>query len=414
MSSTTQRPSSPTTTKRAGIDPRIFLLSMGMFALGTDAFVIAGVLPTIAGETGVSEGVAGQLVTVFSLTYALGAPFLAALISRLPRNRALLGALMLFGLANVGSALAPTFFLLMLTRVLTGIFAATFAPLAYATATSLAPAEKRGQALSLVLIGLTVATIIGTPLGTWVGEHFGWRFSFVLIAVLATVAFLSLLLVGLPRAEAMPRLSIAARLAPMTQPRLVLALVPAFIWNIGIYMVYTYIAPLLQSNLHIADISGLLILYGLGTTLATLAAGRVVDRFGHNPPLILALVVLILAQFALPWATTSLLGTLPILLVLGMGAGIAFTPQQHRMLTLAPEHLNVILALNNSIFYLGIASGSALGGWALRGISVIHLPWLGAACLLLSLIPFAFSIRSVRNMPVRVSDRQEKVPVIPE
>ncbi|GHO72725.1 hypothetical protein KSD_04960 [Ktedonobacter sp. SOSP1-85] len=211
-----------------GIDWRILLLALGMFALGTDAFVVAGVLPVIAGEMHVTEGLAGQLVTVFSLTYGLGAPVLAAVTSRWSRNRMLLLSLGAFCLANIGSALAPTFSLLLLTRFLAGCCAATFAPLAYTTGTSLAPAEKRGQALALVVLGLTVATVFGSPLGTWVGEHFGWRLSFGLVAALAGIAFLALLIRDLPKTASTPALSLKARLAPIAEPQLLLALAPHY------------------------------------------------------------------------------------------------------------------------------------------------------------------------------------------
>jgi DHA1 family inner membrane transport protein len=110
------------------MNPRIILLALGMFALGTDAFIVAGVLPVIAQETGVTEGLVGQLITVFALTYGLGAPVLAALTAHWPRHRVLMGALGLLGLANLASALSPSFPLLMLTRILAGCFAATYTP----------------------------------------------------------------------------------------------------------------------------------------------------------------------------------------------------------------------------------------------------------------------------------------------
>src|SRR5215467_14611921 len=175
------------------INPRIILLTLGMFALGTDAFIVAGVLPVIARETGVTAGLVGQLVTVFALTYGLGAPVLAATTSRWPRHRVLLGALGLLGLANLASALAPTFPILMLTRILAGCFAATYTPLAFGVGIELAPPAKRGRALALVVSGLNLATVLGAPFGTWIGEQFGWRLSFSLVALLAGAAFLSLI-----------------------------------------------------------------------------------------------------------------------------------------------------------------------------------------------------------------------------
>jgi len=375
------------------INPRIILLALGMFALGTDAFVIAGVLPVIAHDTHVTEGMAGQLVTAFALTYGLGSPILAGLASRWSPNRVLVGALGLFCLSNIASALAPTFPLLLLTRILTGCFAATYAPLAYSTGVSLAPAAKRGQALALVAIGLTVATALGSPLGTWVGEHFSWRMSFVLIAGLAGVAFLALLFVGLPKAATPPRLSLRARLAPVTQPRLVLALLPALLWYLGYYVVYTYIAPFLQQNLKIVDISGLLIAFGLGVVIGSWSGGKLADRFGSRRPLLISVGGVMILEAILSLTTHTLFGSLVMLFVFGLVGAIIFIPQQYRLLSLAPEHANVILALNNSTFYLGVAGGAALGAVALRSIAVTQLGWVGAACTFLALLLFILSTR---------------------
>lgn len=383
----------PTNTRTSKLDPRILLLALGMFALGTDAFVVAGVLPVIAKETGVTAGLAGQLVTAFSLTYGLGSPLLAALTGRWSRNRVLIGALGLFCLTNVGSALAPTFPLLLLTRVLVGCCAATYAPLAYATGISLAPPEKRGQALALVVMGATVATALGSPLGTWVGEHFGWRLSFGLVAGLAGVALLALLVCGLPKAIAPSVLSLKARLAPIAQPRLVLALFPALLWNLGAYTVYTYIAPLLQQTMHISDISGLLVAFGLGVVIGNWSGGMVADRFGPNRPLVIFLVALVIIEAVLSVATTTVVGGLLMLFVWGVSISILFIPQQHRLLGLAPEHTNVILALNNTTFYLGGAGGAALGGLALRAVAVTQLGWMGASGALLALLLLLLSMR---------------------
>jgi predicted MFS family arabinose efflux permease len=420
MSQTLQYFSSAEQKRPTRINPRILLLALGMFALGTDAFVVAGVLPVISRETGITEGLAGQLVTAFSLTYGLGAPILAVLVGRWSPNRVLIGALGLFCLANVGSALAPTFSMLLLSRILVGCFAAIYGPLAYTVGTSLAPPEKRGQALALVIIGLTVATAVGLPLGTWVGEHFGWRMSFGLVAVLAGIAVLALLVFGLPGATTTPVLSLRARMAPITQPRLLLALLPSLLWNLGAYTVYTYIAPLLQHTLPGADISGLLLAFGLGAVGGTLSGGRIADRFGGSRPLVLFVVALIIVEVMFSLVTATLPGALLALFLLGLLVSILFIPQQYRLLRLAPEHANVILALNNSMFYLGIAGGSALGGLALRTVAVTRLGWIGAGCVLISLLLLAFSLRlhgrqaQMQVQEEREVEKVEEVMVVPE
>ena len=372
---------------------RMLWLALGMFALGTDAYVVAGVLPEIARTTMVSESLAGQLVTAFTLTYGLGAPVFAALTSRWSPPRVLVIALFGFCLANVGSALAPTFSLLLLTRILAGACAATHSPLAYATSTQLAPPEKRGRALALVVSGFTLATVLGSPLGTWVGEHAGWRLSFALVAMLAGMACVALLASRLPRIAATPSPSLKTRLAPMKEPQLLLALGPTLLSSLGFYLVYTYIAPLLEQNTHLSDISGLLIVTGLGVVVGSWISGTAADRFGTTRSLMISLLLfsIILAIFS--WATTGLLTGLPALFLWGGTAASIFTPQQHRLLSLAPAHANVILALNNAALYLGTAGGAVLGGVALRWLPVTQLNWVGASFALLALLLLVLSPR---------------------
>lgn len=387
--------------ERSGrLDWRIFLLALGMFALGTDAFVVAGLLPVISREMQVSEGLAGQLVTVFSLTYGLGAPVLAALTGRFMRNRVLLIALFVFALVNVGSALAPTFPLLLLTRLLAGCCAATYAPLAYAVGTSLAPPEKRGQALAFVVLGLTVATVFGSPLGTWIGTNFGWRLSFALVALLALIAVLALVLGRLPQVASTPALSLKERLAPIRQPALLLALAPALLWNTGFYIVYTYIAPLLHENLAFTDISLFLLIFGLGVVAGNLLGGFITDRFGVARPLCISLPLLALLYMTFFFSLKSLPMTMLVLFFVGLLGSLFFTPQQYRLLTLASRHANVILALNNSTLYVGIAMGSIIGGIILQFAPLSSLGWAGAVCVLLALGVLLLSLSvEARRMP---------------
>jgi MFS transporter, DHA1 family, inner membrane transport protein len=404
-------------TSASRIDPRIFLLVLGMFALGTDAFIVAGILPLVSHELGVTENLAGQLVTSFALTYGLGAPILAALTGRWPHVRVLLIALGAFCLFNVGSALAPNFTILFLTRILVGGCAAVFGPLVYVLGVTLAPPEKRGKALALIAGGQSLATVLGSPLGTWIGEHFGWRLSFGLVALLAGIALIMLLLCRLPENKPGPAPTLKARLAPIREPRLVLALLPALLWNLGIYLVYTYIAPLLQQNLHITDVSLFLLAYGLGLMLGNWSAGLIVDRIGSIRPISVFLGVLLIVEPVLAPTTHSVLSALLMLFLWGFCSTMLFTPQQNYLLSLAPEHADVILALNNSTLYLGIGGGAALGGLALRVIAVTQLGLLGAVSVLLALVLFAFSVRlNRRKKETHESEKreQEEVRIVPE
>lgn len=373
------------------INPRIILLSLGMFALGTDAFIVAGVLPVIARETRAPEGLVGQLVTAFALTYGLGAPILAATTSRWPRHRVLIAALGLLGLANLASALSPTFPVLLLTRILAGCFAATYTPLAFAVGIELAPPAMRGRALALVVGGLNIATVLGAPIGTWIGERFGWRLSFTLVAALAGAAFLLLIIWRLPASSAPAPLSLKRRLQPITDPRVVTVIAPALLWNVGVYVMYPYIALLLQQKLGVSDVSVFLACFGLGILLANWISGLLADRIPPQRLVLLFLILLIVVQSLLPLVTTTVVSGAIVLLLWGMSFASLFIPQQQRLLNTVPEHANVLLALNNSSLYLGIALGAAVGGLVLQYIAVMQLAWVGALGILVALVIVAIT-----------------------
>ena len=383
----------PASEEARKLDLRILLLALATFVLGTDALIVIGVLPTIARELRVTEGATGQLITAFALVYGLGGPVLAALTGRWRRSRVMIVALGAFCVVNIVSALSPTFAMLLATRILGGGIAALISPLAYAMAVALAPPEKRGQALALVLSGVTVANIVGGPLGTWIGGHVGWRVSFGLIALVAGIACVILRMSGLPDSGASQMLSLKARLAPIGEPRLLLALAPAFFTVVSFSMIYSYIAPLLQLNLHTSDISLLLLVLGLGTVAATQIGGRIIDRFGSTRLLVAFLVVQLIVEVSIAYTTASWMGAALALFIWGASGPSFFIAQQHRLLSIAPEHINVITALNSSMNYLGIACGAVLGGVVLSYMQVTQLGWIGAGCGLVGMVLLLISFR---------------------
>ena len=172
--------------------PKLFCLALGAFAIGTESYVIAGLLPDLASDLQVSVALAGQLITVFAFAYALGSPLLAVATGAWERRRLLLTALAAFALFNLFAAMAQSYAMLLVARVGLALSAATFMPAASAYAVAVMPAAQRGRALAIIYTGLTVATVLGVPAGVMVGEHFGWRYTFVGVAGLATVALAGL------------------------------------------------------------------------------------------------------------------------------------------------------------------------------------------------------------------------------
>ena len=234
------------------MDRRLLVLALGMFALGTDSFVVAGVLPQISRAFQVSIEAAGQMTTVYAITYALMAPTLAAFAARVPRKVLLLSGLVLFVLANLATAVAPSFTVALITRALAGLGAAMFAPTATGAAAMMVPPEKRGFALSVVIAGLTGATALGSPIGAVIGGLGDWRWTMVFVSALAAGSAIGvwalLSHIALP-----PKVSLAQRVAPIADPRVALTLASTLLYMTGQFTIYTYFMVVFDRVLHTAE-----------------------------------------------------------------------------------------------------------------------------------------------------------------
>jgi DHA1 family inner membrane transport protein len=266
---------------------RILVLSVGSFAVGTGTFVVTGVLTDIAEDLSVSVANAGLLVTVFAATFAVGSPVLVSAASGVGRRRLLVGALVLFTLANVAAALAPSFPVLLGARIVAACGAAIFTPVASAVAASLAPPELRGRALSVRMIGVNIAWLVGVPLGTVVGGHYGWRTSFVLVAALATLAALGVMSL-LPAVEASARGGFLSNLTVVKRGAVVAGLGLTVLALMASFVVLTYVRPVLENLTHF-DTEGvglMLAVFGLASIPGTLLGGYVADRWGYRVSMI--------------------------------------------------------------------------------------------------------------------------------
>ena len=377
---------------------RILILALGTFAIGTDGFVIAGILPNIAHELSISLAFAGLFVTTFSLTYALGAPVLAALTGNLARRRVLLVALVVFVLANGLAAAATHSTILLIARMLAAVSAALYTPTALAVAATLAPQEKRGQALSLVTAGITVATVAGVPVGILISTQWNWRMTFVLVALLGALAFVGVLVL-LPRVASPAAVNLRTRLALLRQPVLVLPLVNALVWTMGGFTVYTYLSPFLQQMTHVqgAGISAMFLVFGVAGVLGNALGGYGADHWGAVRTLVWGLIGAAAALLALPLVSGSVWAVGCVVGVWGIAGWSLNSPQQHRLITLAPSAVNIILSLNNSALYLGIGAGAALGGWVVQDLSFPALGWVGGVLDLLALVVLWISVWLVRR-----------------
>jgi len=381
---------------------RLLVLALGTFAIGTGSFVFAGLLEGVANDLSVSVGTAGNLVTVFAVTYAAVSPVLVTLTGSVAPRKILFAAMAVFAAANAAAVFAPTFGLLLACRVLAACGAAVFTPTALAVAAGLAPPEERGRSISTITGGLTVSFVVGIPLGSIIGTYSGWRMTFVMVAVLGVVAMLGVR--ALPSVETPPVVGFRDRVDALRQPAVLAALGLTTLGLMGGFVVFTYVSPLLAeiTGFGGAGVSGLLFLFGIAALLGNWLGGYGADHIGYARLMaaILALLSLSLLGFSLLVASSgtalAVPGTLAALALWGV-AGFALNPlQQYRVSQLAPSTRNVALSLNASAIYLGQGIGAGLGALALGYGSLATLGWTGSLCALAALALLLLTSRTTR------------------
>ncbi len=342
---------------------RLAPLVLGAFALGMDAYVIAGLMPAIGTDLRVSTFAVGLLVTVFTLAYALLSPVGSVLGAGLPARTVLLGALAVFTVGNALSALAPSLTLLLCARTIAGLGAGVFMPTAAATAAGLVAAARRGRALALITAGMSGGAALGVPIGVAVGQDLGWRYTLWLVTGLGLLACLG---VGLTLPSAGTRVApprLRARVAVLGErgvARIALVTFAASGTSIG---AYTYVSALLRDTDGATSTAGYLWVWGVGGMVGCLGVGFLIDAWRNTRSLqTVILATLALALLTFPLLGRSFAGALVGLFVWGAAGWSSLAPQQHRLLALTREHGTVAVALNSSALYLGSSAGATLGG----------------------------------------------------
>lgn len=350
-------------------------LVIATFAVGTDAWIVAGFLSAMALDLRVGTGAAGWTVTVFALSYAVSAPLLAAWTSRRPRRALLVVALVLLAAANLASAVAPDLVALLLARAAAGAAASLVTPTAGVIAAALAPQSHRARALALVVTGLTLATAIGVPLGAAMSSALSWR------SAVAAVAGLCLLAAGAvhllcPETSGTAPSSVRSRFSPLVDPQIRRTLLLTWLGMAAAYAPYAFLGTVTDTRG--VRLTAMLAAYGCGALGGSLASGPLTDRIGAQRTLMLAYSTMVGSM-----VVAALHGPLGIGLLAALAWGASSwaqtPPQQHRLLALAPTQPAMVIGLNASALYLGVATGTSLGSVLLPvGVQAV----IGAAAVL--------------------------------
>ncbi len=253
-------------------------LAVGGFAIGTGEFATMGFLPDLARTLGISEPRAGHVISAYALGVVVGSPIIAVLAAKLPRRTLLLGLMAVFALGNVLSALAPGYHALLALRFLTGMPHGAYFGVASLVAAALAPPGGRARAVGRIMMGLTIATVVGTPLVTFLGQSLGWRLAF---AGVGGVGLLTVLLIALVVPASSDKASSPlVELGALRRPQVWLTLGVAAVGSGGVFAIYTYVSSTLTqvAGLPLALVPAALVLFGLGMTAGNVVGSKLADR----------------------------------------------------------------------------------------------------------------------------------------
>jgi predicted MFS family arabinose efflux permease len=341
---------------------------LGAFALGLDAYVLAGLLPAMSHDLNVPQASIGLGIAIFTAAYAFSAPTLSPMVAHRSTKAGLLVGLGLFTLGNILTFESVSLTALLLSRAVAGVGAGVFSPLAASTAAEMVIPSQRGRALAAVLAGLGSGTAFGVPLGLAIGKWFGWRWTIALLVALGVLAAAG---VWLHRVELRRRQPISwkTRLSVLWKPHTFATVSVSFFTAFSSFGLYTYIAEVIMSRAMSEHIGLLIWLWGVGGMIGSMGIGKVIDRHLPPPRATPFLLCTIVIGFLLVGYTDSL-GVAVGSFIWGLAGWASVAPQQHSLVSSEPANSVAVLAWNSSITYLGGAVGAAVGA----GLLSSHFP----------------------------------------
>ncbi|TCC98177.1 MFS transporter [Pedobacter psychroterrae] len=377
---------------RKSLPAALWALTISAFGIGTTEFVIVGLLPTVASDLNIAIPSAGLLVSLYAIGVAIGAPILTALTSSIPRKRLLILLMVLFVIGNGLASIAPGFTTLVIARIVTGFAHGVFFSIGATIAASLVTVEKRASAISIMFAGLTIAIVTGVPLGTFIGQQFGWRATFIGVALLGLIGLISSMVLLPSNLKNEKGASLKMQLKVVTNKRLLLAFLMTILGYGGTFVTFTYLSPVLQQITGLSEsvVTLILLLYGIAIAIGNVVGGKVSNR---DPLKALIWIFMLQSIMLLMFTFTAQYTILGIITLFIMG-GLSFANVpglQLYVVQLAEKQLpgteDVASAFNIASFNLGIAIGAYVGGLVVSSsLGLGATPWIGALFVMLAVL----------------------------
>ncbi|MEV7979458.1 MFS transporter [Streptomyces sp. NPDC086519] len=387
----------------------LLALAVGAFGLGTTEFVMMGLLPDVADDLHISIPAAGHLVSAYALGVVIGAPLLAALTARLPRRTVLISLMALFVAGNALSALAPGYDSLLAARFLSGLPHGAFFGVGAVVATSVVAPERKARSVSLMFMGLTVANIAGVPVATLMGQHLGWRATFLGVSLIGVAAMAAVFFLIHPAHTPAPASGLRGELTALRSLPVWLALATTVVGFGALFSAYSYITPMLTDAAGYAasNVTLLLALFGVGATIGNLAGGRLADH-AMRGTLFGGLVSMVAVLLLFPVLMRAEWSAALAVVLLGVAAFVTGSPLQLMVMERAAAGPSLASSANQAAFNLANAGGAWIGGVALAaGFGVTSPALAGAALAVLGLgvASVAYAADRRRDIPAAGRDR---------
>ncbi len=373
---------------------RVYILAVAAFVVGTVELIIGGILDQIASDLNISVSAAGQLITIFSIAFAVSAPILMNLTAKFERKKLYIVFLFIFLISNLIVAFSSNYATLLAARALSASSGSLLVVLSITIASKLVQPEYKGRAIGVIYMGISGSLVLGVPIGMVIGNAYGWRAPFLLVVGLTAIAIIGIY-AFLSKVPPSGVTTLRTQLASLKSAKLVSGHLISYLMLTGHLTLYAYLTPYLQKTFQLSPgmTSIVYFLFGLAAVSGGGLGGLLADKWGTKRSILLIVSSFAVIMFVLPLTAQVSFYVFLIAMVIWSALSWALSPaQQSYLMQSAPDTADIQLSLNSSVLHLGIASGSVVGGLVIEQSSVANNAWVGCLFVLLALGSAMFSL----------------------
>ncbi|WP_156337087.1 MFS transporter [Paenibacillus dakarensis] len=373
---------------------RVYILAIAAFVVGMVELIVGGILNLIADDLHISVSSAGQFITIFSVSFAISGPILINLTSRMERKKLYLYTMVVFMLSNLIITFTSSYGAIIAARAISAMSGSVIVVLSVTMAASLVPASHKGRAIGIIYMGISGSLVLGVPLGIMIGNAYGWRAPFLVIALLSLLSMAGIALFT-KRTAPSPVVPLREQLSLLKNSKIISAQLIVFLMLTGHLTLYGYLQPYVESTFSVSPgmMSVVYFLFGIAAVSGGGVGGWISDRFGTKRSILTIVACFSVSMFLVMLTAQISIWVFLIAMMIWSALSWAISPaQQAYLLQLAPDHAETQLSLNSSMLHLGIALGSVIGSTVISQSSVANNPWVGGIIAAFAFAVAAFSL----------------------